>query len=191
MTPLTVCPVRFTVPGLPAPQGSKRVVRGRLIDANHASLRPYRASVAAAAAQALGLGLDGPPGAQNGPQGLSGLSEHVPTREAVAVELRFGLPRPRGHWGTGRNSEVLKPSAPEFPATKPDIDKLVRAVLDALTGVVFADDAQVVRLYTDKVYAAAPHTQVGVYATDWPGGPLQAEAVSLAALRRGGMGAAL
>lgn len=187
MTPLEVCPVRFTVPGLPAPQGSKRVVRGRLIDANHAALRPYRAAVAAAAAKAVGLPLDDPDALQGALEG------HTPVREPVAVELRFGLPRPAGHWGTGRNAGVLKPSAPAYPAVKPDVDKLTRAVLDALTGVVWVDDAQVVRLYTDKVYAAMPHTTVGVYAIDAPGGPLQAEAIAsrqgLSALRAGGIGA--
>lgn len=38
------------------------------------------------------------------------------------------------------------------PSVKPDIDKLQRAILDALSGVAFADDAQVVRAWADKVY---------------------------------------
>jgi crossover junction endodeoxyribonuclease RusA len=141
--------VRFTVPGLPVPQGSKRVVRGRLIDANGATLRPYRALVADAAAQALG----------------GALSAHEPTREPVSVSVRFVLPRPRGHYGTGRNAGVLKASAPLWPTTKPDVDKLCRAVLDALTAVVWVDDSQVVVLDADKMYGASPATVVVV---QWP-----------------------
>jgi|SRR5262245_1000620 len=39
---------------------------------------------------------------------------------------------------------------------KPDIDKLSRCVLDALSGVLFADDAQVIELHVRKVYAVSP-----------------------------------
>jgi Holliday junction resolvase RusA-like endonuclease len=44
-------------------------------------------------------------------------------------------------------------SAPRLPATRPDIDKLLRAVLDALTGLVFVDDGQVVTVNMAKEYA--------------------------------------
>lgn len=166
-----VVSLHFSVLGLPVPQGSKRVVRGRLIDANHGSLRPYRALVASEGAAALARRLYGP----SGPTGVVGVKELLsggdpglatpaPTREAVAVALRFGLPRPKGHWGTGRNADRLKPSAPAWPATKPDVDKLERAVLDALTGVLWADDSQVVVLSADKVYAPTPMTLVTVQA---------------------------
>jgi crossover junction endodeoxyribonuclease RusA len=39
------------------------------------------------------------------------------------------------------------------PWRKPDLDKLTRSILDALTGVVLDDDAQIVRLLAEKVYA--------------------------------------
>ena len=45
---------------------------------------------------------------------------------------------------------------------KPDLDKLVRAVLDGLTGVAFRDDAQVVRLLAGKEYAATAEAHVTV-----------------------------
>ena len=55
------------------------------------------------------------------------------------------------------------------PTTRPDLSKLVRAVEDALTGVIYADDAQVVSEYTEKHYADNPRQsgceiRVGVYA---------------------------
>ena len=61
----------------------------------------------------------------------------------VAIVLIFARPRLKWHFGTGRNAGKLKASAPSHPTTKPDSIKLTRAVEDALTGVIWADDAQV------------------------------------------------
>ncbi len=41
----------------------------------------------------------------------------------------------------------------ESPTTRPDIDKMVRCVLDALTGTIYKDDSQVTMLRASKVYA--------------------------------------
>ena len=43
-----------------------------------------------------------------------------------------------------------------FPIVKPDVDKLARAGLDAMTGIVFSDDAQVIEALVGKVYGEAP-----------------------------------
>ena len=62
----------------------------------------------------------------------------------VNVEVVYWFRRPLSHYGTGRNAEILKQSAPEEydHHQKPDRDKLDRAVNDAITaaGVVWADD---------------------------------------------------
>jgi hypothetical protein len=58
--------------------------------------------------------------------------------------------RPRDHFGA---RGTVKPSAPKYPATTPDIDKLARALLDALTGVLVLDDKQVVELTCRKSWA--------------------------------------
>jgi crossover junction endodeoxyribonuclease RusA len=63
---------------------------------------------------------------------------------AVAVELRFRLPRPK----------ALPKTRATPHTTRPDIDKLTRAVLDALTGVAWGDDSQVASLHATKRYAA-------------------------------------
>lgn len=63
----------------------------------------------------------------------------------IALRLEFVRPRPKEHWGTGRNKDRLKPSAPKWPTGKPDLTKLTRAVEDALKGVIWCDDSQVVR----------------------------------------------
>lgn len=42
------------------------------------------------------------------------------------------------------------------PTVKPDLDKLVRNVLDALTGILWVDDAQVTQLKAEKAYGPMP-----------------------------------
>lgn len=68
----------------------------------------------------------------------------------VSCELVFRLRRPAAHSGT----KGLFPSSPVHPIVKPDIDKLARAVLDALTqSGVWRDDSQAVEVTARKVYA--------------------------------------
>lgn len=49
-----------------------------------------------------------------------------------------------------------------FPTTKPDVDNTVKAVFDALNGVVWKDDVQVVDLVLTKRYSAAPRVEVEI-----------------------------
>jgi len=119
--------LRFEVPGTPVPQGSKKAFRHRhtgrvvMVDDNE-HLEAWRANVAAVASRTWA-----------GRPALTG---------PVVAHLDFFMPRPAGHYGTGRNAGVLKPSAPLLPAVKPDLDKLVRAVFDSLsTAGVWKDDA--------------------------------------------------
>lgn len=60
---------------------------------------------------------------------------------AIRITFVFHLPRPQ------------KPKH-RLPITKPDLDKLARGTIDALTGVVFRDDSRVVAIDARKVYAA-------------------------------------
>ena len=50
-----------------------------------------------------------------------------------------------------------------FPKVKPDLDNVVKAVLDALNGVVYLDDAQVVNLVATKRYATEPRVEVYIF----------------------------
>jgi Holliday junction resolvase RusA-like endonuclease len=75
--------------------------------------------------------------------------------QPIGIEISSTLPRPAGHYGTGRNSGGLRPSAPEHPVAHGtgDVDKLARLVLDALQDAdVLADDAQVVEVLSRKAY---------------------------------------
>jgi len=118
-TVLSATAIQFFVHGLPVPQGSKKVIGRNVIEMADARLRSWRQDVASTAKSVM---------AQEGAE--AGI-------EPVDVRLMFFLPRPQGHYGSGRNANRLKPSAPATPAVHPDLDKLVRSVLDALTGVCF------------------------------------------------------
>ena len=82
----------------------------------------------------------------------------------VKLTLRFFMGRAQGHFRTGRRAGELKESAPAYHTKKPDLTKLTRAVEDALTGIVWKDDSQVVEQDTKKVYCK-PEDKVGVYIT--------------------------
>ena len=115
--------------GDPAPQGSKRYVgNGRMIE-SYKRLKPWREQIVADA-QALGL-----------PQTITG---------AVSVSLVFCFIRPKSHFNSKGG---MKPSAPPYKVSKPDADKLARAVLDSLTiAGIIKDDSLVTTLSVQKRY---------------------------------------
>lgn len=51
-----------------------------------------------------------------------------------------------------------------FPAKKPDADNIAKSVLDALNGIAYRDDAQVIRLDVVKYWDTSP--RVDVWITD-------------------------
>lgn len=59
--------------------------------------------------------------------------------EAIRVSMLVMRVRPKGHFGV----KGLKASAPSYPTSKPDLDKLQRSLGDALNGVLWRDDAQI------------------------------------------------
>jgi len=78
-----------------------------------------------------------------------------PRTGPVVIEFGFYMPRPKGHYGTGKNAGKLKMSAPVYPVVKPDIDNLIKFYLDCMNGVVFEDDRQIIRCHASKLYSEA------------------------------------
>jgi crossover junction endodeoxyribonuclease RusA len=71
----------------------------------------------------------------------------------VRLSAVYTLPRPPSHYRTGRFADLLRDSAPEHPASRPDLDKLLRSTLDALVdGGAIADDSRVVEVSAAKAY---------------------------------------
>jgi Holliday junction resolvase RusA-like endonuclease len=49
-----------------------------------------------------------------------------------------------------------------YPAKKPDIDNVVKSVTDALNGLAYGDDSQIVSLYVHKRYGLVPMVEVEI-----------------------------
>jgi Holliday junction resolvase RusA-like endonuclease len=123
--------ITFFVPGLPQPGGSKRAFinpkTGRpIITEDNPKSKDWRASVAQAAAAAIKAPLSGP----------------------LEVIFEFYLPRPANHTG----KKGLRKTAPMYPVTRPDVLKLSRSTEDALKGIAFVDDSQIVMETLTKQY---------------------------------------
>lgn len=141
--------ITFTVYGIAQPKGSMRayVPRGMkfpIVTDSNRNAKSWAQLVAQGASNALAA----IPGAAilDGP---------------VRLSVLFYLPRPKKY-------QIRKWTA-QTPAhlTAPDLDKLIRSIGDALTGVVYRDDAQVVDLLTSKRYTdpqTPPHVIVRVEA---------------------------
>lgn len=120
----------FTVEGEPVPQGSARAFtpkgwRRPVITSDNPRLKDWRTVVALAAGNVSETELGG--------EILTG---------PIRLALTFRLPRPASL--AKRVTEHTK---------KPDIDKLCRAIGDALASVIYRDDAQVIELVARKTYA--------------------------------------
>lgn len=115
-----------TVPGLPVAQGSmKSLGPKRLVHSNAKDLLPWRESIVWHTRQEMAA---------------NDLSE--PWDCPVRVLVTFTLPRPasatKARWA---------------PDRKPDLDKLLRSLLDAVTASgAWVDDARVVEVHMSKVY---------------------------------------
>jgi Holliday junction resolvase RusA-like endonuclease len=134
--------VAFTVYGPAQPAGSKvagRTKDGRMFVRDDAKRsRPWKTQVAQAAGEAMnGAPLfDGP----------------------LSLCVRFYMPRPKGHFG----ANGLLPSAPLYPTVRPDVTKLLRAIEDALTGIIWRDDSQVVAQHALKGYGEPACAEIEV-----------------------------
>lgn len=126
--------ITFAVRGIPVPQGSVRafIAGGRARVATKSA--PLMAWRTAIATAAA-----------------SAMAEQPVITGPVKVSATFRMPRPKS-----------APKRVTWPATKPDIDKLARALLDGITGVVIRDDSLVVVLDAGKFFDEAPGVHVRV-----------------------------
>lgn len=80
----------------------------------------------------------------------------------LLLEATFYRPRPASHYGSGKNRGQVKASAPAFPDTRPDTTKLLRGIEDAMQGVLYRDDAQIVRQIVAKEWGAPARVEIRV-----------------------------
>jgi len=142
----TMPDISFFVPGIPRPKGSWRPITnrhtGRVFLKASETDREWQNLVASESRRAV-------------MQSAKGLS-NLPTTASFDLEIIFVFPRPLCHFGTGKNAKVMKSTAPARHTKAPDVDKLSRSILDALTGIVYADDSQVVSIKAEKTYEGGP-----------------------------------
>lgn len=129
--------LNIVVPGVPESQGSARafVVAGKArITTSNKKLTSWRRDAIVAVREAM-------------------REQNWERVEQCSIEAEFVFPRPQSHYGSGSNAGQLKPNAPSAKTTKPDIDKLIRAVLDALDGAgLYQGDERVVQITCRKRY---------------------------------------
>ena len=141
MKPITL-PLTLDIAGIPVPAGSKTAIRmGERIVMVPAGLTPrlqqrrrdWHSAVELAGTQAAGPG--------------------KVRKDALSLSIVFVMPRPKHHYGTGRNRGIIKERfVSARPTGKPDTTKLLRCVEDRLTGILWYDDAQIVMQMASKQY---------------------------------------
>ena len=48
------------------------------------------------------------------------------------------------------------------PTTRPDLDNLIKGIKDAIKGIIWKDDSQVVNIYAAKWYGEVPRVEISV-----------------------------
>jgi len=79
----------------------------------------------------------------------------------VELNLMFHVARSVSHYGTGKNQDAVKQSAPAYPG-RSDIDNYCKFVMDCLNKRAFEDDRQVVRLIAEKRFSKDPMIEIEV-----------------------------
>jgi len=121
--------IRFDVTGRPLTQGSMTPIRskstGRIFMKHKEGLVDWRRWVGASAQKSM-------------------ISQNFKVWDGpVRVYVEAMLVRPKKHYRTGKFSDILRADAPPKHIQAPDGDKLLRAIMDALTSIVYVDDGQV------------------------------------------------
>lgn len=80
----------------------------------------------------------------------------------IRIVIKFVFKRPKSHYGTGKNILKLKEIAPDKHINKPDIDNLLKFVMDALNGIYWHDDSQIFSVDASKFYGDVPLTEVAI-----------------------------
>ncbi len=137
--------VSFFVPGIPKPAGSKRAFfnpkthKPIVVDSSGKPGKDWRGDVKRIAMDHW---------------------RDDPVDYCVSLQLWFQMPRPKAHYNS---KGKLRDSAPFWCPKRPDVGKLARAVEDALTGIIWKDDSQIVTATLDKHYDEKPGVWINVF----------------------------
>jgi Holliday junction resolvase RusA-like endonuclease len=85
-------------------------------------------------------------------QAVGALPEEKMSRP-LRCQLFFYCKRPKNHYKTGKNSHILKDTAPIHNTNSKDLDNMVKFVLDAFNDKLYVDDCLVVEIHCRKLYS--------------------------------------
>jgi len=89
-----------------------------------------------------------------------------PLKGGIQLIVKFAMPYPKKWYRTGKFAGELKPSAPFIYTNKPDIDNMLKFIMDSGNGVLWHDDSQIWKAVVEKVYSESPETEIWVVTTD-------------------------
>lgn len=82
-----------------------------------------------------------------------------PAEQPLEVNIVFYMPIPKSV-NKKRKAEIL--SGRLKHTKKPDIDNLIKSVLDALNGLAYADDSKIIKVAVEKQYSEKPRTELSI-----------------------------
>ena len=133
---------RFVIPGIAQAQGRPRAGKtftGRTVVYDPSKSRDYKQYVRIVASQ-------------NRPE--------KPYEGQIKMQIDVYRPIPKS---MPKYKQKLAVEGQLRPVTKPDIDNYFKSVSDALNGVIYKDDSQIIEIKASKFYSDAPRVEVVVY----------------------------
>lgn len=130
--------LRFEVPGTPVPKARARSTKTG-IHFTPAKTRKYEQAVAHAAKCAM--------------------EGNQPWGGPIELFIGFGFPVPDS-WPQWKKDAAIKGLI--VPTGKPDVDNCIKSVKDALNGIIWLDDSQVVSVSAVKKYVVNAHAVIKV-----------------------------
>lgn len=86
-------------------------------------------------------------------------ADFVPFDEPLSMHVRYIFPIPSSL--RAAQKKAIEAGEKVYKQTRPDVtDNLTKGVADAMDGIVFVDDARVVRIYAEKYYGKVPRTEI-------------------------------
>jgi Holliday junction resolvase RusA-like endonuclease len=80
----------------------------------------------------------------------------------VSIFINFYMQRPKNHYRTGKFNNMLKANKELHHIKRPDIDNLLKFILDCMNGIVYKDDSQVFCCTAQKLYGEEPQTTIDI-----------------------------
>lgn len=82
-----------------------------------------------------------------------------PSEQSLEVNIVFYLPIPKSV-NKKQRAEMLDGRIKH--TKKPDIDNLIKSVLDALNGIAYSDDSKIIKVAAEKQYSEKPRTEIQI-----------------------------